>query len=792
MGELSVVGKSVPRIDALEKVTGKAVYCTDISIPGLLNAKILRSIHPHARIVSIDTSKAEQVPGVKRVLTGKDVPNKKYGLVVWDRTILARDVVRFVGDPVAAVAAESLDAAEEALRLIEVKYDLLPAVFDAEEAMRSNPPAVLHPELSKYPRGKAFGGPRYEPDFPNVFFHAKFYRGNVERGFQQADLILENRFSTTRIQHAALEPHDAVVRPEADGGLTIWVGRQNIWRMKDDIGAIFGITPSKIRVIQPYVGGAFGGKVVTGEELITVLLALRTGKPVKLVYTRKEVFTNGGCRVPQIIYIKDGVKKDGTFVARQIRAILACGAYENNIGVVTRNCAFGAIGTYRISNFKWDSYGVYTNEPPACSFRGLGSTQVVWAVESHVDMLAQKLGIDPVEIRRKNILQEGEPNVTGEITHSIGARECLEKMAEFIRFDSRIELEDPWRRGKGIAIGNKYSMAPTQAIARVKILEDESIEVYHSADENGQGCNTVVAQIAAEEFGISVDRVRVIFTDTLSCPYFAGGSTSSRVTYNLGNAVLLACKDAKRRLFRIVANRLKVDLFPEELATKGGEVYVKSNPDQKIRIAEIFLGYRGDRPGGYGNYTEGGEIIGTDTWIQDYTPEDLETGQIDPAQAAQGKRLNAFWAHTAKAVEVAVNVETGQIKVLRCGAASDMGQPINPKMCEQQAEGGIVMGIGDALYEEMQMDKGFVTNPNFTDYKVPSTSEVPMMQDVKSLIAAAPHKDGPFGAKGFGEGAMIGMEPAIGNAVYNAIGVRVKDLPITPEKILRAIKEKGE
>jgi CO/xanthine dehydrogenase Mo-binding subunit len=513
---------------------------------------------------------------------------------------------------------------------------------------------------------------------------------------------------------------------------------------------------------------------------------------VKLVYTRKEVFTNGGCRVPQIIYIKDGVKKDGTFVARQMRVILASGAYENNIGVVTRNCAFGAIGTYRVPNFKWDSYGVYTNEPPGCSFRGLGSTQVVWAIESHIDMLAKKLGIDPVEIRRRNILQEGEPNVTGEITHSIGARECLEKMAEFMKFDSKIEFKGLWRKGKGIALGNKYSMAPTQAIARVKILEDESIEVYHSADENGQGCNTVAAQIAAEEFGIPVDRVRVIFSDTLYCPYFAGGSTSSRVTYNLGNAVRLACKDAKHRLFRIAANRLKVDVFPGELATKGGEIYVKSNPGKKIRIAEVFLGYRGDRPGGYGSYTEGGEIIGTDTWIQDYVPEDPETGQIDPGQAAQGKRLNAFWAHTAKAVEVAVNVETGQIKVLRCGAATDMGQPINPKMCEQQAEGGIVMGIGDALYEEMQMDKGFVTNPNFTDYKVPSTSDVPMIQDVKSLIAAAPHKDGPFGAKGFGEGAMIGMEPAIGNAVYNAIGVRVKDLPITPEKILRATKEKGE
>lgn len=791
MGELSVVGKSVPRIDALEKVTGKAVYCSDIKLPRLLHAKVLRSPHPHARIVRINTSKAEKIPGVKYVLTGKDVPDKKYGLVVWDRTVLAQDAVRFVGDPVAAVVGESLDVAEEALGSIEVKYEQLPAVFDPEEAMSPNPPVIIHPELFSYPKGKVFGGPRFEPGLPNVFFHARFYRGDTEKGFKDADLVLENRFSTARIQHAALEPHDVVVRPEVDGGLTMWVGRQNIWRMRDDIGALYGISPSKIRVIQPYVGGAFGGKVVTGEEMIAVLLALKTLRPVKLVFTREEVFTNGGNRVPMVIYIKDGVKKDGTFVARQIKAILSCGAYESNLGVITRNCAFGAIGTYRVPNFKWDSYGVYVNEPPACSYRGLGSTQVVWAVETQIDMLAEKLGIDAVEMRRNNILKEGEPNVTGEITHSIGVRECLDKMAEFMKFDSKTKLKGPWRKGKGIALGNKYSMAPTQAVARVKVLEDESIEVYHSADENGQGCNTVAAQIAAEEFGVPADKIRVIFTDTLTCPFFAGGSSSSRVTYNLGNAVRMACHDAKRRLFRVAANRLKLDVMPEELATKGGEVYVRADPRKKIKIAEVFLGYRGDRPGGYGSYAEGGEIIGTDTWIQDYVPEDPETGQIDPAQAAQGKRLNAFWAHTAKAVEVAVNVETGQIKILRCGAATDMGQPINPKMCEQQAEGGMVMGIGDTIYEEMQMKRGIVTNPNFTDYRIPSVSEIPKLEDIESMIAGAPHKDGPYGAKGFGEGAMIGMEPAIGNAIYNAVGVRFKDLPISCEGMLKAMKQKG-
>lgn len=790
LGEMNVFGKSIPRIDALEKVTGKAMFCTDINLPGVLCAKVLRSPHPHARITSIDTSKAERVPGVKCVLTEKDAPNEKYGLLVYDRTILARNVVRFVGEPVAAVAATSVDAAEEALELIEVEYELLPAVFDVEEAMSPNPSVVLHPDLFKYQKGRSYGGPSYEPRLPNVFHHAKVLKGNVENGFQEADFVLENRFSTARIQHAALEPHDCMVRPEVDGALTMWVGRQSIWRLRDDIGAIFGITPTKIRIIRPYVGGGFGGKVATGEELIVTLLAIKTAKPVKMVYTRKEVFSNGGSRVPQIIYIKDGVKKDGSLVARKMKVILACGAYENMIGIVTRNCAFGAIGTYRIPNFKFDSYGVYTNESPACPFRGFGSTQVIWAIESQMDMMAEKLGIDPAEIRRRNILKEGEANVTGEITHSIGVEECLDNVVDFIRLGNKFQFEYPWRIGKGISIGSKYSTAPTQAVARVKICEDESIEVYHSADEIGQGCNTVVAQITAEEFGIPIDKVRVIFTDTRYCPYFAGGSTSSRVTYNLGNAVRLACQDAKRRLFEIGAAILKTR--PEELDAHSGDIYIRTNPEKKIKIAELFLGYRGDRIGGYGSWTKGGELIGTGTWIQDYTPEDPETGQIDPSQAAIGKRLNAFWAHTAKAVEVAVNVETGQVKVLRCGAASDMGHPVNPKMCEQQSEGGMVMGIGDALYEEMQMDRGVVVNSNFTDYRVPTTNDVPITGAVVTMIAAMPHKDGPFGAKGFGEGAVLGMEPAIGNAIYDAVGVRIKDLPITPEKMLKALRKKGE
>lgn len=787
MEELSVIGRSVTRIDALEKVTGKAAFCADFMLPGMLHARVLRSPHPHARILSIDTSKAEHLPGVKCLVTGNEAPEKRFGFGVYDQYLICKDVVRYEGDPVAAVAAESLEVAQEALGLIEVRYEELPAMFDPEDAVSTNPSVVIHPDLFNYERGRVR---TLEPDRPNVFKHFKIRKGDVDKGFDGADLVMENRFSTARIQHCTLEPHGTVVKPEPDGGLTMWVGRQNIWQLKNYLGTVFGIKPSKIRIIQPYVGGGFGSKMVINEEPIVTLLALKAGRPVKQVFTREEVFLRGGSRPPMITHIKDGVKKDGTLVAREMSAVLAGGGYENFISVLTRNASFAAVGSYRVKNFKWDSYGVYVNEPPGCPFRGFGSTEVIWAIESHMDILAEKLGIDPVEFRMKNILKEGEANITGEITHSIGARECLSKVAEFIKPEEEPEGDGPWRRGKGLALGSKYSSMSTVASARVKVSEDETLIVYHSADEIGQGCNTVAAQVVAEEFGISPDNVKVVFTDTLLTPVFLGGSTSSRVTYSLGNAVKLACLDAKHKLCERASERL--DMPPEVLATRGGVVYEQANPDNKVTIAELFQGYKGHRPGGYGSYIPDGEIIGHATWAQKSASENPETGRIDPKLASQGMRLLAFWTHTAKSVEVAVNTETGQVKVLSIAAAHDMGRPVNPKICEQQSEGGIAMGIGDGLYEELQVDEGIVTNPNFIDYRIPSSTEMPPNEKVKTIIAATPHKDGPYGAKGVGEGAAVGVQAAIGNAVYNAIGVRIRDLPITPEKILRALKEKGD
>lgn len=785
--EFLSVTKSIPRVDALEKATGKVVFCTDFKLSGMLHAKLLRSPHPHARIVSINTSKAERLPGVKCIVTGKDAPEKRYGMLLFDQPVLAKHTVRYVGEPVAAVAADDLDIAEEALELIEVEYKELPAIFDAEEAMSTNPQTVVHRDLFNYDRARAW---QFDLDRPNVFFHHKIRRGDVAKGFQEATLVMENEFTTERIQHCALEPHATIVEPTAGGGLTIWTGRQDVWFLINRIGWLFGISPSQVRIIRPYVGGAFGSKFPIVVEPIAVLLALKISKPIKLVLTREEVFLSGGNRVPMIIYIKDGVSKDGRLVAREMKVILKAGAYSSVVSILVRNCSFGAVGTYSVPNFSLDSYGVYVNEPPACNFRGFGSTQVAFAIESHMDMLADKLGIDNVEFRRKNILREGDPNVTGEITHSIGAGKCLHEVAKLIKLTDQSQNEGCWKKGKGIGLGNKYCTAPTTSLARVKIAEDGVIIVYHSADEIGQGCNTVAAQIAAEEFGIPIDRVKVIFADTLVTPFFNGGATSSRITYHLGNAVKAACLAAKKRLFEVAAERLHAD--PGELETKGGEVYFRGIREKSIKISEVFSGYKGDYPGGYGAYTTGGEIIGEGAWVQEYIPEDPETGQIDPGAASEGIRLVSFWSHAAKAVEVAVDVETGQVRVLQVSSAADMGLPINPKMCEQQMDGGVGMGIGDSLYEEMIVERGVVKNPNFTDYRVPSVTQMPFIDNVKLVFAPAPHKDGPFGAKGLGEVALIGMQPAIANAIYDAVGVRIKSLPITAERLLQALKEKND
>lgn len=771
MLEQSLVGKSLPRIDALEKVTGKAMYSMDLKLPGMLYCKILRSPYPHARIIKVDTSKAESLAKVRAVVTGKDVPTEKWG-AIQDRPILARDIVRFAGEAVAAVAADSIEAAEEALQFIEVDYEQLPAIFDAEEAMKANAPVIVHPDLFQYVLSPLpYPLYRFVPDLPNVYLHREIRRGDTQRGFRESNLVIENRFSLPMVQHCALEPHNAIARSHPDGGLTVWLTTNALYQIKLALGRLFRLPSPKVRLISFYVGGSFGGKMGITVPAIAALMALKTGKPVKLVLSRDEVFVDGTSREAMVIYIKDGVRVDGTLLAREMKLILNAGAYSGMTTVVAKNAAFGAVGTYKVSNFKLDSYAVATNEPPTGPFRGFGSTEVIWAIESQMDMLAEKLSIDPVEIRKINLLKEGDEDVCGMITHSIGARECLDKVTEWIRWDEKsISEEGHWKRGKGIALGNKYTMAGTASVVNVKVHQDATIEIRHSACEIGQGCNTILAQIAAEEFGTSIDKVKVVYTDTAITPYDYG-TLSSRTTFHNGNALRLACRDAKYRIFEMASERLGVP--PSSLNIKDGVINVIGG-NQTIKVADLFttLGY----------LPKGGEILGSATYTGPLIEnEDAETGQC--------KRPVTYYAHGANAVEVAVNLETGEVKVIKVGTSFDMGHPINPKLCEGQLEGGMAMGIGGALYEEIVSQNGVVVNPTLMDYKLPSSLDVPAYGDVKSMMAAAPHREGPFGAKGFSEGALVAMAPAIANAIYGATGVRIKDLPITKQKVLKALKD---
>jgi carbon-monoxide dehydrogenase large subunit len=430
MTPLSVVGKSVLRRDARTKVLGREEFCIDLKLPGMLHAKVLGSPYPHAKILTIDTSVAEKLPGVRCVVTDKDAPQKLTGTgTVRDMPLLARGFVRYIGEPVAAVAATTIEAAEEALERIQVEYEELPVVFDMETAAGTNPPVIIHPDFSNY--RKSTPRERLCPERPNVCAHIKIYNGDVDCGFKESELIVENRFVAPSIQHCALEPHAAVVRPEPDGGLTLFTGKQGISRVREDVAAMFGIEPYKIRVTQQYVGGAFGGKA-TIYELIPALLAIKSNRPVKWVMTREEVSVLGGPRQGMVLNIKDGFKNDGTLVARQMEMFVDGGAYAEASPGVTQNCSSVAVCMYRVPHLKWDGYTVYTNTPKRRGMRGYGVNEVTFAIESNMDIAAEQLGMDPVELRRKNLLREGEAMANGEIIHSNAVAECLDKICESI------------------------------------------------------------------------------------------------------------------------------------------------------------------------------------------------------------------------------------------------------------------------------------------------------------------------------------------------------------------------
>lgn len=762
-------GKSVPRLDAVEKATGTAKFLSDMKMDTMLHARILRSRFPHARIVNLDITRANKLPGVRAILTSRDIPALSIAPHLGDQYALCRDnVVRCVGDPIAAVAADTIETAEEALVLIRVDYEEMAPAFDGQGAAATSPSVVVHPRLSEY---EVLSGVPVHPDpaRPNVCQTFKVCTGDVEKGFLEADLVIENTFSTARIQHCQMETSVALAWFEPDGSLSVRSSSQMVYDLRSRICKVLGLPPSKVRVLSTYIGGGQGGKVGVTGEVIAALLARKSGRPVSLAYTREEMFGCGGHRVPFTISIKDGVNKDGTLVAREIKALLAIGLYSDKGVLIARKAPGGAKSVYKIPHFQFDSYAVYTNLPPTTALRGFGSPEVLWAIEQQMDIIAEKLKMDPVALRKKNIMAEGSQDVSGMVIRNIGVGECLTRVAQWIGWGQKPAVDGgPWKRGKGIAIGCKPTIAGTSSVVIVKVWHDGVIEVRYSAMELGQGIKTTLAQIAADQFGIPITQVKMVSGDTDSCPYDFG-TVSSRSLIHNGNALVAACRDARRQLFELAAPRLGA----WNLELKEGKIHVREAPEMAIAIKELF------NP--FGLPLAGGEIIGRGIYTAPMVAEDPVTGHSE--------RSAFSYSYIASAVEVAVSTETGEVKVLKSCVACDVGRAINPVIVQGQVEGGDTMGIGSALYEEVAFDgHGAVANASFRDYRIPGPLDLPREEDRKTVIVETLEPEGPFGAKGVGELPLAATAPAIANAIYNAIGVRIKSLPITREKVLAALR----
>lgn len=767
----NVIGKSVVRKDALEKVTGAAKYVGDLKFSPMLHAKILRSPYAHARIVSIDTSEAKKLPGVKAVVTGEDF-HQYVGLYLVDRTLYAYEKVRYIGEAVAGVAATSPEIAEEAVKLIKVEYEPLPVVLDPEEAMKPDAP-LIHEKLHEYKCVPFI----FPVPHTNISNHFKIRKGNVEEGFKQSDYIFEDEYYVPHMQHCPIEPHGTIAHMDQKGKITVYNSCQSPNATRKLLSAALNYPVNKIRVIAPYVGGGFGGKAGATIETLVVPLAMKTpGYYVKLIYNREEEFRDTFVRQGMKAYVKTGVTREGKIMAQELKMIWDGGAYTEYGANITRAAGYTSGGPYEIPHMKTDSYCVYTNKPVGGPFRGFGMGELHWALEQQLDQIACKLGIDPVQIRMINACRDGSINACGEKLKDIGLTKCIEKAAEMIGWDKPKEQTPGKVRGRGIACMVKGPAMPPNAgsSAVLKINEDGSANLLITATEIGQGSMTALAQIAAEELGMSVDKIEVALPDTEYTPY-EWQTVASRITYSAGNAVIRAARDAKRQLKELAA--VGFGVTPEEMDVANDKVFLTANPEKYYTIAELSLGLVLPNGGGVG-----GPIIGRGSWV----PEGL--GGLDP-ETGQGTKAVAHWTFGCQAVEIDVDVETGKIDLVNVAAVYDIGRVINPCMAEGQTQGGIVQGQGVAFHEQMVFDEnGKLKNPSFVDYKLINAVEMPRMS---IHFVETPLEDGPYGARGFGEHVMVPTAPAIANALYDALGIRVKSLPMTAEKVLKAIKDKN-
>jgi CO/xanthine dehydrogenase Mo-binding subunit len=765
MSELTVVGKPIQRVDAEEKITGQAVYGYDLVLPDMLYGKTLFSPKAHARIKRINTEKAKAYPGVVAVVTSEDAP-WTHGESVKDKPFLARGKVRCIGEPVAAVAAEDEDTAEAAVKLIEVEYEDLPVYTDPEQACK--PGAVeIHEDFDKYRKADFI----VKGAAPNVAEHFKLRTGDVDIGFKQSDVIVEERYFVPVIQHAAMEPHSAHAQFDKESGrLTIWVANDAPFRALHEISEALGMPKEKIRFINPFQGGGFGSKGGLKVEPIAVALAFKTnGRPVRVKFNREETFISTLTRHEAVVYAKTGAKKDGTLMAREMTIYWGAGAYAEKSPTVCIRGSLPAPGPYRIPHVKVDGYAVYTNKPVAGSYRGYGIPQGAWAGEQQMDEIAKHLGMDPIAIRMKNMFVEGDISYWGEQLHAVGIKETLIKATAAIDWGKPKKAAKPGVKiGKGFACIQKPTRSPTTSAAGVLVNAKGEVTVLAGTVEIGQGCSTILSQVAAEELKVPMEKVRMHPLDTDVIPFDAS-TTSSRSTYHMGNAVRRASIHAREQIMEAAGPMLEAKV--QDLGYADGKVFLKDQPQQALPIGEVVrrkLGIHGEVRGD-GSYTY---EIGKDL--------DLETGHSDHA--------SAFYMYATQAAEVEVDEESGRVRVLRMSAAHDVGKAINPLNCAAQIEGGVVMGIGSALHEELVIDNtGKVRNPSFLDYHLVTSLDTP---ELIPIIVECPEPQGPYGAKGLGEPGLAPTPAAIGNAVTDAVGVRIYDLPLKPENVFWALQKK--
>ena len=755
----SQIGKSVPRIDAKEKAIGEAVYSSDINLPGILFGKCKRSPHPFARILSIDAGKALSLPGVKAVITARNVTQSYFGEFFSDQVPLCDQYARYVGDEVAAVAAVDEDIAEEALDLIDVEYEILTPVFDPERAIEPEAP-VVHPELTGAEQ--------------NIAMRIDFERGEGEAAFKQADLVLEERFSTQPMHQCYMQTRDCVVQWTGDK-LTIWAVTQAPFRMRPAIARAIGISEDNIRMIPCSVGGGFGNNAARIWP-IAALLARKAGKPVKIVLTREEEFTTGRPLVNGIINLRMGFRRDGTIVAKKLDLIANAGAYVGSCRGVTAVASGRGFNFYRIPNVVTSTKLVYTNTIPRGPLRGYGTQLTTFALESMTDMAAAELGIDPAELRLKNASHKGDISTHGFIFNSCGLSEAIEIATEESGWKEKRKEKG---RNRGIGMGNAIHACGTKLIfpmmrgggAIVHVDENGKVKVISGETDLGQGSATVFAQIAAEEIGVGMEDVKVLPPDTEVSP-FAMGTYADRLTVEGGGGVQLAAAEAKRQLLSHAAEVLKINA--DKLELKNGNFYVKGSTEVLATLGEVARQVVLSR--------SGIPIIGVGIYkVPDNVVEAGERSQYYG-------NYSVAYSFLSQIAEVSVDTETGKVDVHHVWSAADLGKAVNPKMCEAQVEGGVMMGLGYSLTENYVFDKGTVLNPNFTDYKIATSSNVPQ---IHSHFIETIDPNTAYGVKAVGE--IIGDPTAavIANAIYNAVGVRIKDLPITPEKILKALKEKS-